>query len=273
MSENKNAISLPAFPGVTGAGAKLPNRYLIYAVEGWGKTSLAAKFPAPVFIQSNGETGLESLIDAGQLPETPHFGECMDFAAVKLAVQSLIDAPTLPFRTVVIDTVNGVERLVHEFVCERDFGGDWGERGFASYGKGYKVSVAPFRELLTLLDRLRAKHEVRIVLLAHCKIGQFKNPEGSDYNRYSADMHESTYGMAAKWADAILFGNFETVVTDERNGKGKAKGCTRMLYTERRAAYDAKNRLGLPPEISMGSSADEAWSNLSNEIKRAKGSK
>jgi hypothetical protein len=268
-----NAITLPAFPGVTSAGAKLPNRYLIYAVEGWGKTSLGAKFPAPVFLQSKGETGLETLIDAGQLPETPHFAECMKYEAVKEAVQALIDAEAVPFKTVVIDTLNGVERLVHEFVCDRDFGGDFGEKAFAGYGRGYKASIAPFRELLALLDRLRAKHKVSIVMLAHTKIAQFKNPEGSDYNRYQADMHETTYGMAAKWADLILFGNFETVVTDERNGKGKAKGCTRMLYAERRAAYDAKNRLGLPAEISMGSSPDDAWANLASEIKRARGGK
>jgi hypothetical protein len=50
-------------------GTGLPNRYVVYAVEGFGKTSLAAHYPKPIFIQSRGETGLETLIDAGQLPK------------------------------------------------------------------------------------------------------------------------------------------------------------------------------------------------------------
>ena len=39
------------------------------------------------------------------------------------------------------------------------------------------------------------------------------------------------------------------------------------MYTERSAAYDAKNRLGLPGEIEMGNSAAEAWAEFMAAIK------
>jgi len=34
------------------------------------------------------------------------------------------------------------------------------------------------------------------------------------------------------------------------------------MYCERRAAWDAKNRFGLPEDIDMGSSAEEAFQNF-----------
>jgi hypothetical protein len=77
-------------------------------------------------------------------------------------------------------------------------------------------------------------------------------------------MHDKTWGLTHKWADAILFLNFEIFVTEtDSTKKGKASGSkSRILYTERDAAYDAGNRFGLPPEIDMGDSAQQAWKNL-----------
>jgi hypothetical protein len=39
----------------------------------------------------------------------------------------------------------------------RDFGGDWGDHGFLSYGKGPKVSIADWLLLLQKLDKLRTR--------------------------------------------------------------------------------------------------------------------
>src|SRR5580700_914624 len=58
---------------ISGKGSGLPGRYILHGVEGVGKTSFAAFAPRPVFVQTAGETGLETLIDNGQLPEVPHF--------------------------------------------------------------------------------------------------------------------------------------------------------------------------------------------------------
>jgi hypothetical protein len=43
-----------------------------------------------------------------------------------------------------------------------------------------------------------------------------------------------------------------------------------MLYTERHASYDAKNRLGLSLEVEMGNSAVEAWANFIQAVKAGK---
>jgi hypothetical protein len=85
----------------------LPTRLFVYAHEKWGKTWLAAFAPRPVFLMTRGETGLETLIAAGQLPETDHFRDpAAEWADVLHAVRVLSDEEHT-FGTLVIDTANG----------------------------------------------------------------------------------------------------------------------------------------------------------------------
>lgn len=253
----------------------LPNRYGLHAREGWGKTSLAAKTRKPIFLQVKGETGLDTLIANRQLPETPHFPELMDWAEVLAAINALIEEQH-DFKTLVIDTLNSAERLCYEYVCNRDFGGDWGDRGFSGYMRGYEVSLAEWKQFLNKLDELRRSKGMAIFLLVHTKIKTFKNPDGPDYDRWVPDMHDKCWSITHKWLDAVLFGNFEvTVQTGKReedmHKKGKALTSTsRMLYTQQRPSFDAKNRLGLPEEIYMGESADEAWTNFTTALKQGR---
>ena len=256
---------------VSSSGSGLPNRYILHGVEKIGKTSFAAHAPSPVFLETSGETGLETLIDAGQLKATPHFPEIQTWEQLLSVLETLTNEDH-QYRTLVIDTLNGAERLCHEFVCQRDFGNDWGERGFAGYQRGFEVSLAEWRRFLAMLDTLRAQRNMSILTLCHTRITPFSNPEGADYDRYSPDMHRKTWGLCHKWADCVLFLNYETFVNEQDSKKkGKASSTqSRVLYTERHAAYDAGNRLGLPPEIDMGSSGAEAWQNFINSLKAAR---
>ena len=259
---------------ISSKGSDLPNRYGLHAVEGWGKTSLATHGPKPVFLQSRGETGLETLIQSGQVKETAHFPQADTWEDAGAQVRFLIDEEH-PYKMLVIDTVNGLERLCHEFVCHRDFGDDWGDKGFTGYMRGYEVSLAEWRLFLNDLDELRSIKRMTIFLLAHTRVKGFKNPDGPDYDRYMPDMHEKTWGLTHKWLDAVFFGNFETIVktgkTEDATKKGKASGGNiRVLYAQRTSAFDAKNRFGMPEEIEMGDSSAEAWSQLIKAIKEGK---
>lgn len=249
-----------------------PNRYGLHAREGWGKTSFGAQTPKPIFLQTRGETGLDTLIANHQLPETPHFPEIQSWEDLKEAIRILTHEEH-PYRTLVIDTVNGAERLCYEHVCQREFGGDWGNAGFTGYMRGYEVAQADWRMFLNDLDELRHAKRMTIFLLIHTKIKTFKNPQGADYDRWSPDMHEKCWGLTLKWLDCVLFGNFETAIKTDKAGdkKGKAAAASfRMLYTQHQAAFDAKNRFGLPEEIDMGNSPAEAWANFSAALKQGR---
>ena len=232
--------------------------------------------PHPIFIETRGETGLETLIDANQLPEVPHFPEVQDWTEMLGCIETLTEEEH-SYKTLVLDTLNGGERLCHEHVCHRDFEDVWTDKGFMGYHRGFEVSLADWRDLLYRLDVLRAKRRMTIMALCHTKVATFKNPEGPDFDRYQPDCNAKTWALTHKWADVVLFGNFEVVVSGGSTGgnlgdkiarKGKGTGGQqRMMYTERHASYDAKNRLGLPGEIEMGGNAPEAWQNFINAVK------
>lgn len=258
-----------AAPQITTTGRNLPSRAVIHGVEGIGKTSMASQAPGAVVLMARGETGLETLIDSGQLPETPHWPEVQEWEEALACVQWLIDEKHA-YKTLVLDAANGFERLCHEHVCRRDFKNEWGKSGFSSYMSGYEVSLADWRIFLAKLDALRERRRMAILLIAHSKVSQFRNPEGADYDRYTVDLHPKTWSLTGKWADIVMFANYFTVVEKE-DGRHKAYGGKqRVLYTERTASWDAKNRHGLPEQISMGASGAEAWANFVEALKTAR---
>lgn len=255
---------------VSSAGSGKPSRVVIHGVEGVGKTSLPAYAPSPIYMMSRGETGLLTLIDNNRISDTPHFPEVTEWNDVLSQIDWLATADH-KFKTLVIDTGNGLERLCHEHVCRVEFNGDMGPKGFANYMRGYEVSCSEWLKFLCALDRARDRG-VQPFMLCHTKVKNFKNPEGADYDRYQPDMHEKTWGLTLKWADFVAFVNYETFFTNEKDAgrKKAAGGQQRIMYTERHAAFDAKNRLGLPPEITLADSAQESWNILYNAVKEAR---
>lgn len=249
----------------TGQPAPQPPRLIINAVEGWGKTTVAAYAPKPAILMARDESGYLTLLDAGRVPDVPRVR--LDTWEETLALLDAIASST-PYQTLALDALNGFERLCHEYVCQRDFQGDWGEKGFISFQKGYEISLTEWLQLLKRLDAIR-NQGVNIVILSHAKIITFKNPLGADYDKFAADCHQKTWAITAKWSDAVLFGNYFTVVETakankpESQKKGKGVGGTqRVLYTERRDAFDAKNRYGMPESIDIPNDPTESWNTI-----------
>jgi hypothetical protein len=239
-------------------------RLILNAVEGWGKTSCVSHAPNPAIIMIGGETGYQTLLSAGRVPSV----DAVRVTTWPELMGVVDDCIGGKYGVLGIDALGGAERALHEHVCQRDFAGDWGERGFLSFHKGYEQSVGDWLTLLAKLDRVR-ETGTHIVLLSHCKVTTFKNPLGADYDKYVADCHAKTWGVSHKWADAVLFGTFYSVIEKNRPGdqKGKAKaGVDRVLYTEHRDAYDAKNRFGLPDCIDIPDDPSAIWSTIHNSI-------
>ena len=71
--------------------------------------------------------------------------------------------------------------------------------------------------------------------------------------------------MLREWADAVLFANYKTVITEKDVGFNKkvARGISsgeRMLFTNDRPAYRAKNRYNLPDQLPL------SWDSLTEAI-------
>jgi hypothetical protein len=227
--------------------SKAPLRIVLYGVEGIGKTTWAHGAPDNVFIGNDAGHGD---LDVTRLPTVTSWPEVFDYVDMLIR-----DEHT--FRTVVLDTIDGLEKLCHAWICEQDQVENIETVG-GGYGKGYTIAAAEHRRLADRLDVLREKRGVMIIVLAHSHVKPFTNPDGANYDRYQLQMNEKAAAVWKAWADCLLFANYDVnVKTRARSAekalleKGKGMDGERKVYTERSAAYDAKNRHNLPEELPM----------------------
>ena len=213
-----------------------PQRVVIYGVESVGKTTFAAQFPAPLYLDIEGGT---AHLDTDRV-------EINSWAELNGAIK---EVASTDYQTVVIDSADWAERLCVEDLLAstkktsiEDFG----------YGKGWVQVAERMSRMLTALDSLIAigKH---VVLLAHSKVQRVEPPDlMTAYDRYELKMSKQSSPLVKEWADELWFFRFKTKVVESENGKAKGTGGKqRIILTTHSAAYDAKTRSGLAEELPM----------------------
>lgn len=223
--------------GVIGGAKKV----LVYGPEGIGKSTFAAAFPDPLFIDTEGST---KEMDVARLPVPS------SWTMIKEEARYVAQHPDA-CRTLVIDTADWAEKMAIQSVLDEhnkngieDFG----------YGNGYRYVFEKFGELLNILNDVVGAG-VNVVLTAHATMKKFEQPdELGAYDRYTMkliDSPKTSISAAVKeWADMVLFANYKTIViTDSKTKKTKAQGGARVMYTTHHTSWDAKNRYSLPDEL------------------------
>jgi biotin operon repressor len=156
------------------------------------------------------------------------------------------------FQTVVIDSADWLERLIFDEVC-REFGVRNIEKADGGYGRGYTHALTHWRKVIALLNELREKRGMMVILVAHAKVERFEDPENAAYDRYTPRLHKHAANLIAEWVDAVLFANkkFRVQKENERAIAAPigADGGERIIRTVGSPACIAKNRYGLPGEI------------------------
>lgn len=219
-----------------------PDRILLVGTEGVGKTTFAADAPNPIFICA--EDGIPPV-----LGEVARFPTPESLTDVLEAVRVLIREEH-EFGAFVIDTIDWLEPVIWQELCARN---GWTDIEAPGYGKGYVAAAEEWRKLLSALDVLRRRKGMEIILLAHAAIRTFSNPAGGDYSRYECKLNKNAAALVKEWADVNLFAIHEEFV-QVKNGRETRKGIStgrRVIHTERTAAWDAKNRYALPPELPL----------------------
>ena len=219
-----------------------PPRIMIYGSEGVGKSTFAASAPKPVFVQT--EDGLSEI-------DTAKFPLCATYAEVVEQLKAVRDGEH-DFQTLCLDSLDWLERLIWDRVCQ-DYGVKSIEKADGGYGKGYTHALTYWRQIIALLNEIRAKRNMAVVLIAHSKVERFEDPEHASYDRYTPRLHKAACSLVCEWVDAVLFATRRMRV-DSTTGKAApvgADGGERILRTNGSPACIAKNRYGLPTELAL----------------------
>ena len=260
---NKGAANVSSLKLSTRTRQQPVPKIVINAVEGWGKTSTVAHAPDVAILEAREERGYENLQDAGLVPEVP----CARVEEWPQLIKFLREqVKTTPeYKVLALDALDGFERLCHEWVCDELYNGDWGPQGFGNFGKGYKSSLKEIISMLQLLDQLNEKG-ITIVFLGHSTIKRQNVPGTEGFDRFICDVNDRTWGVVARWAYAVLFGNYRTVI-DKKDGKNIGLGrADRVLYTQRRDIFDAKNQYGMPEQIDVPDDPAKVWETITSYI-------
>ena len=226
-----------------------PPRIMVYGTEGIGKSTLAARAPQPVFVQT--EDGLGE-IDCHKFPLAGTFDDV-------IAALTELHTEEHDFQSIVVDSLDWLERLIWDAVCET-YGAKSIEKVDGGYGKGYIYALSPWREFLNRLSALHKDRCMAVILIAHAKIEKFEDPESSPYDRYSPRLHKHAGALLTEWCDAVLFATRKLRTQTEDTGFGRKRtiahavgkdGGERVLRTIGGPSCVAKNRYDLEPELPL----------------------
>lgn len=234
-------------------GIKAP-RIMLYGPHGLGKTTFGANAPDPIFILT--EDGLGQ-IEANHFPVATTYQEVLD------AVGTLV-VEEHSFKTVVIDSLDWLENIIMRDLEEKH------DAKELAYGRGAVMAADYWRNILEGLAVLRDQKGMSIILLAHAEIKRFDSPEVEPFDRYQPKLQARSSALIQEWCDCVFFCNYKTIVKKEDVGFNKtvSRGITtgdRLIYTNEKPAYYAKNRFSLPDAIPL------AWQAFQEAIQPTKG--
>ncbi len=228
-------------------------RITIYGMTGIGKSTLASQFPDPLFLLTEKSIeGIQALPVAESLDE---FWKNL---------KALYALEELPFKTLVIDTISKLDKLVVDYILESEpanmKAAEHNKRQQVTalgaccggYGKGYERAQSIHRGVKGFLDKF-IDRGIGVVFLGHEVVTKYKSPESEDYDIYSIQMnHDKSREPYIHDVDAVLFGRIESFTETLDSGKTIVRSSKkRVLITEVNNSSVAKNRFSMPGQLPM----------------------
>lgn len=215
---------------------------LLYGVDGVGKTSLAAEWPDPIYLHTQGEEP-PSNIDL----QSPGVVESYD-EMIELMTELVVGDHT--HKTVIIDSLDGFESLVWAKTCERN---GWHSIEEPGFGKGYVETDNEWQYFIDGAIALKQRG-VAVVMLAHPEILRFDSPITDPYSRYTIKLHKRANAIIREKSDIVAFMNYRTTIKEKEVARQKTVahgegGGDRVIHLEERPGFLAKNRYQMPVSV------------------------
>jgi hypothetical protein len=222
---------------------------MIYGQEGRGKTTLASRFPKPLFFAL--ERGIPGGIEVDAVQDVD------SFEGVLRALSHLYKDGAGEYQTLVFDTLDQLEAHVVEFVCAKF---NWKNIEQPSFGKGWVACDDEWRRFLRAITAIRDKHGVTVVLVAHATIERIEDPRAPTFTSYAPRLHKRARALVMDACDIVGFlAEDLRVITDDGGFRDRTRAAAadgRFLFVEGKPSFAAKNRFAMPPKLAIPLNVD-----------------
>lgn len=232
-----------------------PPIVVLYGVDGIGKTSLAAEFPNPIYLATEGERPPSDVEMATPEDENGEQKLIESWEDIESVFQELLTAEH-DFKTVIIDSLDGLAPFVEGVTAARIGAAsvDDNSKGSpAAFGNGYKESTVEWTHFMSGCEAL-SHAGIGVVLIAHNTIRNFKSPTTDPYDTYDIALNKLAAPVVRAKSDIVAFLNRRVSIKEKEVSRDKkvshAEGGKEVLiYPAGGAAFHAKNRFGMPDSI------------------------
>ena len=235
---------LPSLTNVTTTLKSRPFPLItLYGQAGVGKTTLAAEFPKPFLI--NIEGGVPEGIDIAT-----HLGGPLRTYNDLLAYLQLLANKQHDYKTVIIDSLDTLEKkIIHPHILKtNDF-----DSIDQTFGRAYTRSAEVFDTILDVIEQIRFKRRMFVVLTAAAVKETFDDLVNNSYHRFNLALQNQISTKVFHQSDFMFFMRPQVyMVTDKRGKNAKpTSNAKRELCTTLMPQYVAKSRAkGLDPIIT-----------------------
>ena len=213
-----------------------PPLVVVYGPPGVGKSTAVADLDGALWIDCENGT---KFLPVKRVVPTKGFAQVLDIVR---AVRDQAGS----YKGLVIDGIDSLERLIWDMVAT---GQNAVNIESIPYGRGYKLAVSHWRDLLQAIEQVQGKG-LPVVLIGHETSAKVEDPTGPTYDRTSPRLHKDVVSLLTERSDAVLHARLKTATRTTQDGRTLAvgvgqQGGDRVFVAVGSPAVIAKNRLGI----------------------------